>query len=76
MDVYTESIHGLSVAEKLKLVERIWDDLAGNPHPLPIPAWAVQEATRRRDEMISDPAIGQSHDEAWARIRAARPSAT
>lgn len=38
MDLYTESIHGLSVAEKLELVERIWDDLAGDPHPLPIPA--------------------------------------
>ena len=76
MDIYTESIHGLSAAEKLALVERIWDDLAADPRPLPIPAWAVREAVRRLDEMISDPAIAQTHDEAWARIRAGRTDAT
>jgi len=36
LDVYTESIHGLSATEKLALVERIWDDLAADPRPLPI----------------------------------------
>jgi putative addiction module component (TIGR02574 family) len=72
VDVYTESIHGLSAAEKLALVERIWDDLAADPRPLPIPAWAALEAVRRRDEMIGNPAIGKTHDEAWAQIRAGR----
>jgi putative addiction module component (TIGR02574 family) len=76
MDVYTESIHGLSAAEKLELVERIWGDLADDPRPLPIPAWAAQEAARRRDEMISDPAIGQTHEEVWKQIRAGRSDAT
>lgn len=64
VDGYTESIHGLSAAEKLALVERIWDDLAADPRPLPIPAWAAREAVRRPDEMIGNPAIGKTHDEA------------
>jgi len=76
LDVYTESIHGLSATEKLALVERIWDDLAADPQPLPIPAWAAREAVRRRNEMIADPAIGKTHDEAWAEIRAGGTDAT
>lgn len=69
MDVYAESVHRLSVAEKLQLVERIWDELANEP--LPIPEWAVCEAARRRDEMIADVRLGETHDDTWMRIRAA-----
>ncbi|MFM7843944.1 MAG: addiction module protein [Planctomycetota bacterium] len=40
MDGFTETIHDLSPAEKLLLVERIWDDLAAAATPLPLPDWA------------------------------------
>ena len=53
MDIYTDAIRGLPAAEKLQLVERIWDDLAATEEPLPLPEWAKMEAARRRDEMLS-----------------------
>ncbi|MHB8971532.1 MAG: addiction module protein [Pirellulaceae bacterium] len=68
MDVYTETIRDLSAADKLQLVERIWDDLAATGEPLPLPEWAKKKAARRRDEMLADPGLGYTHNEIWKRI--------
>jgi putative addiction module component (TIGR02574 family) len=68
MDLFTESIQGLTALEKLRLVEQIWDDLAAHEGPIPLPDWAVREATRRRTEMIADAQLGMTHAEMWARI--------
>ncbi len=68
MNIYTDTIRNLGPAEKLRLVEQIWDDLAAEEAPLPLPDWAVIEATRRRDEMLSDPNLGSTHEAVWKRI--------
>lgn len=68
MDVYTDTIRDLPPAEKLRLVERIWDDLAAGNAPIPMPEWAVEEAKRRRDEMRADLQLGDSHEGIWKRI--------
>ena len=68
MDIYTDQIRNLGPAEKLRLVEQIWDDLAAEDAPLPLPDWAVLEATRRRDEMLADPNLGSTHEAVWKRI--------
>ncbi|HHK42398.1 MAG TPA: Addiction module component, CHP02574, partial [Planctomycetaceae bacterium] len=60
MDIYADVIRNLGPAEKLQLVERIWDDLASQEAPLPMPDWALLEAARRRDEMMADPGLGSS----------------
>ena len=72
MDIYTETIRDLPPADKLLLVERIWDDLAEMNSPIPLPTWALTEAARRRDEMIADPNLGLTHEEVWKRIDNAR----
>jgi putative addiction module component (TIGR02574 family) len=72
MDIYTDTIRALGPAEKLQLVERIWDDLAAEDTPIPLPDWAIAEATRRRDEMLADPDLGSTHDEVWKRINDSR----
>ena len=72
MDVYTETIRDMAPAEKLFLVERIWDDLSAQGASLPLPDWAVAEATRRRDEMLTDPKLGSTHEEVWKRISDSR----
>jgi putative addiction module component (TIGR02574 family) len=72
MDIYTDTIRDLGPAEKLRLVEQIWDDLAAENAPLPLPDWAVTEATRRRDEMLADPNLGSTHEEVWKRINDSR----
>lgn len=68
MDIYTDTIRDLQPSEKLRLVEQIWDDLAAEEAPLPLPDWAIAEATRRRDEMLADPNLGSTHEEVWKRI--------
>ena len=72
MDIYTDTIRDLDPAEKLQLVEQIWDDLAAQETPLPLPDWARTEATRRRDEMLADPNLGSTHEEVWNRINDSR----
>lgn len=68
MDIFTDTIRDLEPVEKLRLVEQIWDDLAAQDSPIPLPDWARAEATRRRDEMLADPNLGSTHDEVWTRI--------
>lgn len=72
MNIYTDAIRNLGPAEKLRLVEQIWDDLAAEEAPLPLPEWAVIEATRRRDEMLADPNLGSTHEAVWKRINDSR----
>ncbi len=68
MDVYADSIRSLAPADKLRLVEQIWDDLAAEGSPIPLPDWALSEAKRRRDEMAADPDLGLTHEEVWELI--------
>lgn len=72
MDLFADAIQPLPSAEKLRLVEQIWDDLASQEAPFPLPDWAVAEATRRRAEMIADPQLGSTHADIWSRLSATR----
>jgi putative addiction module component (TIGR02574 family) len=68
MDVYNEAIRDLPEAEKLLLVQQIWDSLSGSDS-IPVPNWAIDEAKRRREEMVADPNLGKTHSEVVDRIR-------
>ena len=59
----------LRPAEKLQLVEDLWDDLAANPTDIPIHDWQKQELTRRKANLMSNPAEGVSWEDVKARIR-------
>ncbi|MBX9680189.1 MAG: addiction module protein [Gemmataceae bacterium] len=37
MEPTIQSVFELSTAEKLQLVEDLWDDLAANPEAIPVP---------------------------------------
>ena len=67
MAIDTDELRALPPAEKLRLVELLWDDLGDATAPIPLPDWVDREAARRRDEM-RDPTFGLSHDETWKRI--------
>ena len=34
-----DELHSLPVADKLRLVERLWDDIAASDEPVPLPDW-------------------------------------
>ena len=63
------SVFDLSPAEKLQLVEDLWDDLAANPTAVPVHDWQKEELTRRKANLMNNPASGLSWDEVKQRVR-------
>lgn len=69
MNQSDESVFDLSPAEKLQLVEDLWDDLAANPEDVPVHDWQIQELERRKANLRDNPASGLRWDEVMQRIR-------
>ncbi len=69
MNRVNESVFDLSAAEKLQLVEDLWDDLAATPENVPIHDWQVQELERRKANLSNNSASGLSWEEVKRRIR-------
>ena len=67
MSIDANELHSLPDAEKMRIVEMLWDDLGQSVTPIPLPDWVQREAARRRDEM-RDPSFGVTHEETWRRI--------
>ncbi|HSG70188.1 MAG TPA: addiction module protein [Planctomycetaceae bacterium] len=63
------SVFDLSPAEKLQLVEDLWDDLATDPANVPVHDWQLEELARRKANLENNPASGLSWDEVKRRIR-------
>ncbi|MEA5602753.1 addiction module protein [Nostoc sp. UHCC 0252] len=61
-------LSSLSRAEKLKLVEDLWDEIATTPAALPVLDWQKQKLVRRKAEYLQNPAIGNSWEDVKARI--------
>jgi len=74
MDPTTTSVFDLSPAEKLQLVEDLWDDLAPRPSDVPVRGWQIEELERRRANLMSNPATGLDWDEVKRRARRRRGS--
>lgn len=65
----TNSVFDLSSAEKLQLVEDLWDDLSANPAEIPIHDWQIKELERRQQNLASHTVTAVAWDEVKARIR-------
>lgn len=63
------SIFDLSPAEKLQLVEDLWDDLASTPDAVPVHEWQKQELARRKGNLANHPNSGLSWEDVKQRIR-------
>lgn len=63
------SVFDLSPAEKLQLVEDLWDDLAATPEAVPVHEWQKVELARRKANLMDNPASGLSWEEVKRRIR-------
>jgi len=64
------SVFDLSPAEKLQLVEDLWDDLAGTPEAVPIHDWQKQELARRKANLLKNPALSLTWEDVQQRARA------
>ena len=69
MSVDAISVFDLSPAEKLQLVEDLWDDLAASPSAVPVHEWQKAELARRKANLMSNPASGLSWDEVKQRVQ-------
>jgi putative addiction module component (TIGR02574 family) len=61
-------LSNLSRAEKLQLVEDLWDEIAATPAALPVLNWQKQELARRKAKYLQNQAIGSSWEDVKARI--------
>jgi len=59
----------LPVAERMRLVEAIWDSISAAPESLPLTEWQREELDRRLAEYEADPTSGSTLEEVFARIR-------
>ena len=64
-------ILALPVAERVRLVEAVWDSISAVAEALPLTLWQKEELERRLAEFEADPDAGSSLDEVFARIRRA-----
>ena len=60
----------LSKAEKLQLVEDLWDDIAATPDEVPVQDWQKDELDRRKADLAADPDSALTWDELVRRVRA------
>ena len=63
------SIFDLTPAEKLQLVEDLWDDLAATPESVPIHQWQKDELAARKARLEANPTSGVSWEVVKQRIR-------
>jgi len=63
------TVFDLSPAEKLQLVEDLWDDLAATPEAVPVHDWQKEELARRKANLQANPAGGSSWEDVQRRIR-------
>jgi putative addiction module component (TIGR02574 family) len=55
MKASIRSVFDLSPAEKLQLVEDLWDKLAATPEEVPIHDWQIKELARREANLQRNP---------------------
>ncbi len=63
------SVFDLSPAEKLQLVEDLWDDLAASPETVPVFEWQKEELERRKVNLLKYPGSGIGWEEVKRRVR-------
>jgi putative addiction module component (TIGR02574 family) len=68
MNVDISELRSLPVADKLRIVEALWDDIGASAEPVVLQPWHFDEATRRSAELSADPSISIDRDELWRRV--------
>jgi putative addiction module component (TIGR02574 family) len=61
-------ILGLSVSERLEVVNVIWESIASEHVELPVPDWQIAEVERRSAEMDANPDLGIPWEDVKKRV--------
>lgn len=62
------NLRGLAVADKLRIVTQLWDDIAASAEGIVIPPDVLREVERRSAELKADPSIAIDDGELWRRV--------
>ena len=68
MSIDIANLRKLPVADKLRIVTQLWDDIAASTDPLVVPPDVIREAARRSAELKAHPSIAIDDDELWRRV--------
>jgi putative addiction module component (TIGR02574 family) len=63
------SIFKLTRAERLQLVEDLWDSIAQEETELPVPDWKRDELRRRKERFLRHPNSGRTWEQVKQRAR-------
>jgi putative addiction module component (TIGR02574 family) len=67
-----ESLRHLPIADKLRVVEALWDDILQSNEAFPLQEWHRLEVERRLAEIEKDPSAVITREELWRRVDGAR----
>ncbi len=67
MNVAIESLRKQPVAEKLRIVEALWDDIGAPAERIELDSPQFSEGKKRAEELRANPSITISRDEFWRR---------
>jgi len=65
----TFGLEHLSVEDRLRLVEELWDSIAATPDDVPVTEAQQQDLQRRLDAYRDNPKAGSPWEEVKARLR-------
>ena len=68
MSIDITKLRDLSVADKLRIVTQLWDDIAASADPIVVPPEVLTEASRRSEELNADPSVAIGDNELWQRV--------
>jgi len=68
MDIELNSLHSLPIADKLRIVEELWDGIHESDEPLVLQDWHQKEATRRDSELQANPDLAITREELWKQV--------
>lgn len=63
-----DSLRDLPIADKLRLVDVLWNDIVHSEEAFPLQEWHRLEVERRLAEVASDPNSIITRDELWRRV--------
>jgi putative addiction module component (TIGR02574 family) len=68
MSADLDSLRLLPLAEKLRVVEALWEDIASSTESLPLPGWMRDEVVQRLSDFDQDPTSAITRGELWKRV--------
>ncbi len=63
-------ILNMNMAQRIWLVQQIWDSIHENPEAVPVPEWQKEELDKRLDNYYKNPESGSSRQDVKERILA------